>query len=123
MIQDLWFFDFLSLLIVRLSLFYYYFKEALKQNKEDKYFLSLFLITSSIFLSLGFYTSSIFLSLGFYTSFVSFFLLFYEFFNLTKKFLEKNDLTLEIFKISLILVLIFIGPGKISLDRFLNVRF
>jgi uncharacterized membrane protein YphA (DoxX/SURF4 family) len=112
MIQDLWFFDFLSLLMVRLSLSYYYFKEALKQNKEDKYFLSLFLITSSIFLSLGFYTS-----------FVSFFLLFYEFFNLTKKFLEKNDLTLEIFKISLILVLIFIGPGKISLDRFLNVRF
>jgi|GEM_PF-1996113 len=113
MIQDLWFFDFLSLLIVRFSLSYYYFKEALKQKEETKhYFLSLFLITSSLFLALGFYTS-----------FVSLFLLFYEFFNLAKKFLEKNDLILEIFKISLILVLIFIGPGKISLDRFLNVRF
>jgi len=113
MIQDLWFFDFFSLLLVRFSLSYYYFKEALRQNKESKNFLfALFLVTFSLFLALGFYTS-----------FVSFFLLFYEAFSFFKKFLEKNDLTLEIFKISLILVLIFIGPGKISLDRFLNVRF
>jgi len=103
--------------MVRFSLSYYYFKEALslKQKKENKYyFLSIFLLTSSLFLALGFYTS-----------FVSFFLLFYEFFNLIKKFLEeeKKYFTLEIFKISLISVLIFIGPGKISLDRFLNVRF
>jgi len=36
MIQDLWFFDFFSLLMVRFSLSYYYFKEALslKQKKE-----------------------------------------------------------------------------------------
>jgi len=113
MIQELWFLDFLALFFSRLILAYYYFNywKTKNENLQQK-------ILAIIFIS-----ASLLLFLGYYTSFLSIFFLFYELYGLIKAILEKKDITFNLFRISLILVLLLIGPGKLSLDRLLNVRF
>ncbi|GBD34576.1 hypothetical protein HRbin35_00309 [bacterium HR35] len=109
----MWFLDFLALIFVRFVLAYYYFNywKNKNENLQQK-------ILAVIFIS-----ASLLLVVGYYTSFLSFFFLFYELFDLFKTILAKKDFTINLLKISLILVLLFIGPGKLSLDRLFNVRF
>lgn len=73
-----------------------------------------------VILGVIFMTIALLIILGYFTSFVSIFLLFSE---LIKIVLSRKAEERTFYRISFALILIFLGPGEISLDYFLNVRF
>lgn len=110
MIQELWILDFFALLITRLVLGVFLFKEW-KEKKENP---------REIILSIIFLTIALLIILGYFTSLAAIFLLFTELIKIVifRKIEEKT-----VYRIVLALVLIFLGPGELSFDYFLNVRF
>lgn len=110
MIQELWVFDFIALFILRVVLGVSLIKEW--KNRKDS--------IKEKFLRVFFITISFLIILGYFSSFTAIFVLVYE----ILKFLvfKKRDSEI-LYRIVLALVLIFIGPGDLSFDRFLNVRF
>jgi hypothetical protein len=107
MFQGLWLFDFLGLFLGRLLLAFVLFLEYLRFKKEDKKLMAI----------LNFILSVSFL-LGAYSSLGSILLILFEIFKIFKYKKLENALL----KISIALIILFVGPGFLSVDRFFNIR-
>jgi len=107
MFQGLWLFDFLGLFLGRLLLAFVLFLESLRFKKENKKLMAI----------LNFILSVSFL-LGAYSSLGSILLIIFEIFKIFKYKKLENALL----KISIALIILFVGPGFLSVDRFFNIR-
>jgi len=107
MIQDLWQIDFLGIFLSRLLISILLFILGIKVWKENK-----------IFAILGIF-SSILNFLGAFSSFISIIWILFLFFKMAiKRKFELLDLAL----VSYFILILFIGPGKLSIDRIFNLR-
>jgi hypothetical protein len=107
MIQDLWQIDFLGIFLSRLLISTLLFILGIRAWKENKIF-----VIFSIF-------SSILNFLGAFSSFISIIWILFLFFKISiKRKFELLDLAL----VSYFILILFIGPGKLSIDRVFNLR-
>lgn len=108
MIQFFWIIDFIGIFLSRLIisiLFYIFFVNNFKKNK----------IKAFIYLS-----SALFIFLGFYTSFVA---LMWVIVLILKIIKNKKINFLILSLISYFLLLLSVGPGKLSIDRIFDIRY
>jgi hypothetical protein len=111
MIQFFLFFDFIGLFLVRVVLAFFILKEFKKQ-----------MFISYIYLILSFL-----IFLGYYSSFAFIILILLEVLLLIRDFVFRKEklvnLEFRFLRIALAIVFIFVGPGLLSLDQKLNIRF
>lgn len=107
MFQYLWLYDFFGLLLARFLFAIALFWEGIKTRKESKFALVLNIVLSILFL-LGFLSS---------LSAITLILMEIVFIIKKRKTTEKN-----LFKIVFAILMLFIGPGLVSIDRIINLR-
>jgi hypothetical protein len=111
MIQFFLFFDFIGLFLARVVLAFFILKEFKKQ-----------MFISYIYLILSFL-----IFLGYYSSFAFIVLILLEVLLLIRDFVFRKEklvnLEFRFLRITLSIVFIFVGPGLLSLDQKLNIRF
>lgn len=110
MIQFFWMIDFVGIFLSRLIVSIIFFNFFLKSIKEDK----------NKIISIIYLISSIWLFLGLFTSFISIVWILSLFF---KMFINKKIDWLFLSLIPYFLILLFVGPGKLSLDRIFELRY
>jgi len=113
MIQILWLLDFWALLLIRFVLGFDFFQEFKNFNSRPV----------NKILAIFFLTLTYLLWLGYFTSFVCFIFLIKELVYLFRSFFSKKVSLINVYRLTLLLTLLFIGPGKLSLDYLFNVRF
>lgn len=107
MFQYLWLYDFFGLFLARFVFALALFLEALNLKKRNKALMVLNIILALFFLA------------GLFSSLIAIFLILFEIFLLLK---TRKVTTSTLLKIAFALVILFIGPGLISLDRIFNFR-
>jgi len=108
MIQFFWLIDFVGIFLSRLIIAFLFFIFFLKTFANNKIFSFIYLI-SALLIFLGLYTS--FISLTWVLGYI---------------FKMVNEKKINIFYLSLVayfILLISVGPGKLSLDRIFDIRY
>jgi uncharacterized membrane protein YphA (DoxX/SURF4 family) len=127
MIQIFWLFDFLGLffarLIVGILVIIRGFRKQIAVGPET--IRPVFLVLRR-FITLIHLASGLFVIFGFYSSFVSLVWIFALGFIIIAGSIKERKLFTDLetyYLLAFFLVLLFIGPGKLSLDRILYIRF
>jgi hypothetical protein len=108
MIQLFWAIDFVGIFLSRLIIAFIFFDFFVKYLKIDKILAFIYLI-SALLIFLGLYSSIVAIS------WIIIFIL--------KLFNEKQINSLYLSLISYLILLLSVGPGKLSLDRFFDIRY
>lgn len=107
MIQYFWQIDFLGIFLSRLIVSLTFFLLGLKLKNQNKIMSILYFLTSP------------FIFLGFLSSFISLVWIFYL---ILKLIITKRLDLFEALLISFFILIVFVGPGRLSLDRIFNLR-
>lgn len=108
MIQSFWIIDFVGIFLSRVLISIIFFNFFLKNIKENK------------LMSFIYFISSICIFLGLFSSFIAIIWILSLFFKLI---INKKIDWLFLSLISYFLILLFVGPGKLSLDRIFELRY